>query len=228
MLNPPKSELIKVAHYQAKTTATRADYWQEYLRILWNEVALDDEDDYGDLREMSLWASTFAYIEWLANFYLLPKQGEYPKIHAIAGMLQATWQWDIKIAEIFWKAGRHPIAHVGFANPFYSYGKLDGLSTNILFNNSKWSAAELKEWEKRDPFRGVVVIAPNDKSVRPIQTIIFTYQILLDELLPKLAISICDSIAQERDPTKIAQIESLSKRISTLIMSPEELAQALQ
>lgn len=211
----PKDTLVtdkldeNIAEKQAKAVNNKAKAWRAYLSHLADD--LNANSDFYLHRMASLWASTFSYIEWLAVFKLYKT---FPNKNEIAEILRQSWGWEKEIGVVFWAAGRHPVAHVGQTNTFYSFEDYDGLPTNVSFDSqNRWSEAVTGEWDKYHPYKAVAVLPALEVSETKTRIITFFHQMLLAELLPKLADDIVDQIANESDHGNLRTIYELNKQI---------------
>ncbi|OGY23454.1 MAG: hypothetical protein A2172_04500 [Candidatus Woykebacteria bacterium RBG_13_40_15] len=198
-----------VSQAQSDAVRKKANNWEGYLKTLSNE--LNSTLEYYFLREASLWASTFAYIEWLIVFHLYKT---FPTKNEIANTLKEFWGWDKEIGEVFWTAGRHPIAHIGQANFFHSYLNFRDLPANVSFNSStRWTKAVTGDWGKYNPFEGVTIYPPLVSDNEVVQIITFFHQMILSELLPKLANGVISQIENESKSENLQKILELNKQI---------------
>lgn len=167
------------------------------------------------LKDASLWASTFAHINWLCQFYLAIPHPNFPSSKQIAETLNICWGWDEEIAKVFWDSGRNPIAHVGQGNPFFSFAKYKGLRTSVSLNSGSWSDATTKEWNTYHPYTGISLLPspPPTTGNEPEYWITFFHQMLLDELLPTLAQHVSTKIRNETDPELIEKILKINSQI---------------
>lgn len=200
----------RVNNSQANAIKAKSSNWAKYLDELANELHQDGLDSFYFLKVASLWSSTFAYIEWLVCFH---ERKTFPKINEIADVLKKSWGWDIKIAELFWKSGRHPLAHVGQANSYYSYGKYNGLDTNVSFDVAKWSKAVTDDWDKYYTYKAVAVLPPLEIEGQNLQILYFHHQMLRSDLLPLLAEFVVNGILKETDEVKLKDIIELNRQI---------------
>jgi len=199
----------KVSKSQAEAIKNKAAYWRSYITELAKE--LNSSLDYHLLREASLWASTFAHIEWLASF---DHYKEPVTKTEIAETLNRAWDWDVEVSKLFWSSGRNPVAHVGLANPFHSYRKFNNLDTNVSLNSANnWSEAVTGEWDKYHPHRAVAILPPLAVEDGTVQLVTFFHQMLLDELLPKLAEYVYQKIVNEADDIKLTALVELNSQI---------------
>ena len=203
--------MIDIAAQQAEAIEKKADYWRKYLKRLADDLTVGD--GYYILKISSLWASTFAYIEWLTVFRLYILHPKFPHIDDIASTLETMWGWDKEIGKLFWAAGRHPIAHVGQANAYYSYVQYKGLSTSVSLDSGQWSEAVTGEWDQYHPNKGVAVLPPLDRGDENVQIIVFFHQMIVDELLPKLAIGVVEQIQEEKELGNLDKIQKLNSQI---------------
>lgn len=186
----------------------KSNYWMSYLDNLVKNLNIDD--GFYLYRKASLWASTFSYIEWLiiiSNYKIKPTQTE------VAIALQKIWGWSEDIGKVFWSAGRNPIAHVGQVNTFHSFRNYNGMPTNVDFNNGVWSRAVTNDWYKYNLYTAVSIAPPFNGEDGDVQIIAFFHQILLSDLLPKLAEHVVSQIKNERDPNNINKLEKLNRQI---------------
>lgn len=197
-----------VADTQSEAIKNKACYWRRYLKYLFDDI--HKNGDFYILKSCSLWSSTFAYIEWLIVFN---KYETRPSLDYVAEILSKAWGWDQELCKVFWCAGRNPVAHVGQSNVFYSYRTYNSLKTNVMFETNIWSNAVTDEWDKYHPYRAVTVLPPLDMGEGNFQPISVSYQMLLDELLPKIADYVVVKIKNETDSTQLLKIIKLNKQI---------------
>jgi hypothetical protein len=198
----------EVADTQSKAIENKASYWRQYLRYLFDDI--HNNSDYYLLKSCSLWSSTFAYIEWLIVFHQYQSK---PSLDYVAETLSEAWGWNQELCKVFWCAGRNPMAHVGQSNTFYSYRIYNSLKTNVLFENNIWSNAVTDEWGKYHQYRAVTILPTLDMGEGEVQHISVSYQMLLDELLPKIADYVVLKIQNETDPVQLLKITKLNKQI---------------
>ena len=202
-----------VNNSQARAIEMKAVHWISYLDELSDDINKAGLNRFHLLKVASLWSSTFAYIEWLACFYerkILPSSNQISKV---AVLLNNAWGWDLELARLFWNSGRHPIAHVGQANPFHSYGKYDGLDTNVSFDTQSWSSAVTDDWDKHHKFRAIAVLPPLEIDNQSLQIVYFHHQMLRNDLLPLLFKYVTDGILAETDEQKLRDIIELNQQI---------------
>ena len=125
---------MSVAAGQSNAISLKAEAWRRYLAELAKEAR--EKSTFTNFRIASLWASTFAYVEWLATF---ERYETRPDATEMALILRKYWGWDEDIGKLFVYCGRNPIAHVGQANPFHTYHTYNGLPTIVSFNVKDWS-----------------------------------------------------------------------------------------
>jgi len=199
----------EVASSQSKAIDNKASYWRKYIELLTGE--LNATLEYYPLREASLWASTFAYIEWLVAF---DQRTDWVHPFHVEDTLLHAWGWSKEVSKLFWKSGRNPIAHVGQANSFHSYDKFQGLDTNVSLNSANnWSPAVTGEWDKYHPHKAVAILPPLDMEDKKIQMVTFFHQMLLSDLLPLLAEYVYERISKETDEANLRTIVSLNSQI---------------
>jgi hypothetical protein len=202
-----------VNNSQAHAIETKAANWVSYLDELADNINKDGVDRFHILRVASLWSSTFAYIEWLTCFYerkILPSSDQ---INKVAGLLNDVWSWDLELAKLFWKSGRHPLAHVGQANSFHTYGKYKELDTNVSFDVGYWSEAVTNDWDKYHTYKAVAVLPPLEVEGQNLQIVYFHHQMMRSDLLPMLSRFVVDSILAETDEQKLKDIIELNRQI---------------
>lgn len=197
-----------LAKDQANAIENKATYWRGYLQECVNE--LHRTQNYTQLRAATLWASTFAYIEWLLVFDVYHTSLTKDEI---TDSLNRHWGWDKELSALFWEAGRHPIAHVGQTNSFHSYYKYNNLPTNVTFDFGKWSKAVTDNWGKYNTHRGVTVPPELDTQEGPVQVVAFFHQMILEELLPELAKNVAEKIRLETDTKNLNKILKLNIEI---------------
>lgn len=195
---------------QANAIDNKAMNWVNYLNSLSGDIHTKGLDSFYQLRAASLWASTFAYIEWLVSFY----QGStFPNIDTVTGVLNSSWGWDKELCKLFWKSGRHPFAHVGQTNSFYSYYKYKGLETNVSFDVNKWSTAVVDEWDDHHKYIGVAIAPPLSVEGSDLQIIYFHHQMMRDDLLLRLASFVSNYIRDINNEDELKNIVRLNMQI---------------
>ncbi len=199
-----------VNNSQANAIDNKASNWINYLKTISDDIHSNGIDSFYSLKASSLWSSTFSYIEWLVTFY---SGKTFPNVQTIANVLHDAWGWDKELCKLFWKSGRHPFAHVGQSNSFYSYYKYKGLETNVSFDVNKWSNQVVEEWDEHHKHRAVAIAPPLSIEGEDLQIIYFHHQMLRDELLLKLASFVSDHIRNLTDEEKLKEIILLNKQI---------------
>ena len=201
----PNSE---VSAAQAQAIRSKAEYWRSYISKLAGEQKASP--DFIRLRIASLWATTFAYIEWLIKF---DQYNERLTPDQISDTLHRCWGWDHELVKLFWKSGRNPVAHAGQENPFYSYYEFNGLPTNVSLNVSTWSEVVTGDWDKYHAHRAVAILPPVDMGEGDIQVVSFFHQMLRNELLPALAEQVAQKVAAETNEENLQKIVKLNRQI---------------
>lgn len=199
----------ETAPAQSAAIRSKAKYWREYITALTDE--LNSTQDFYLLRAASLWATTFAYIEWLTAFEHY-KERIYKA--DVAATLRKAWGWHEEVGKLFWQSGRNPVAHVGQANSFYDYCEFSGLPSNVnLDSSNKWTVAVTDEWDKYHPYKAVAILPPLDMADGSVQIVTFHHQMLLAELLPVLAEYVADKISKETNSDNLGKIVALNSQI---------------
>jgi hypothetical protein len=199
----------EIASAQSAAISSKANYWREYIITLANE--LNSTHDFYLLRAASLWATTFAYIEWLTAFEHY-KERIYKA--DVATTLSKTWGWHEDIGKLFWQSGRNPVAHVGQANSFHNYCEFNGLPSNVSLDSSnKWTVAVTGEWDKYHSYKAVAILPPLDTGDGSVQIVTFHHQMLLAELLPILGEYVSDKISKETNTNNLSKIVALNSQI---------------
>lgn len=194
---------------QSGAIRSKASYWRSYIAGLSTE--LNSSQDFYLLRSASLWATTFAYIEWLVAFDHY-KDRVYKS--DVATTLSNAWGWHQDVGKLFWQSGRNPVAHVGQANSFHNYCEFNGLPSNVSLDSSnRWTAAVTGEWDEYHPYKAVAIMPPLDTGDGSVQIVTFFHQMLLTELLPLLAEYVADKIAKETDADSLSKIVALNSQI---------------
>ena len=199
-----------VNNSQAAAIEAKSANWVQYLEELAGEIHKEGISSFYLLKVASLWASTFAYVEWLVCFY---ERKTFPKADQVASVLKDAWGWDEDLARLFWKSGRHPFAHVGQANTFHSYEKYKGLDTNVSFDVNSWSSAVTDDWDKYHTYKAAAVLPPLELEGQNIQIVYFHHQMMRSELLPALSKLVADGIRSETSEQKLRDIIELNSQI---------------
>jgi hypothetical protein len=204
-----------IAKKQADAIKTKAESWLGYINELSNGLNNPQIKVYlYFLRQSSLWATTFSFIEWLLVYSLYETGKTYLKTEDVAKKLNEYWSWSKELGKIFWWSGRNPIAHTGDVNPFKSYHKFNNLDSSVSFDSSNhWSEAVTGKWNKHHSYRGVMIPPLLEVDGKTIQSIIFLHQMFKDELLPHLVEKVTNEISQETDMAKLEMLYKLNSQI---------------
>jgi hypothetical protein len=199
---------------QADAIKAKAEGWLSYVNELSDGLNNSQSLNAYSLRQASLWATTFSFIEWLLVFSLYESGKTYLKTEDVAKMLNEYWGWSKELGRIFWWSGRNPIAHTGNTNPFISYHKFNNLDSNVSLDSSnRWSEAVTNEWGRYHTYKGVMIPQPLEWEGKTIQIITFFHQMLKDELIPLLIERVVNEISQEKNMQKLQLLYNLNSQM---------------
>ena len=115
-----------------------------YLNSRLNVLMAQPRVQFFQFEQNSFWMSMYSTINWLSHFKF--KKDRVPDTKIIE-WLTNVFDWPNDITTAFWLCGRHPIAHTGARNFFYSEVIKDtnGLNKHMYIN---LTLDKLSDWHQ--------------------------------------------------------------------------------
>lgn len=176
-----KEVLIQVQSDLSRQIDRDVGFRLAYLDSRLNVLIAQPKVQFFQFEQNSFWMSVYSTINWLAHFKF--KKDKISDVKMIE-WLSEVFDWPKDIATAFWLCGRHPIAHTGARNFFYSevVEDVNGVNKHMYIDLSLDSP---HNWQQSDTQYIALPVSTkgdafNPKSKLSGQQVIFFYEPLPD------------------------------------------------